>query len=219
MTPLSGLPRPPLSVVLPLLAGLAACAEAVTGPHPIRGPALLAEGGSESVQPADEPPVASYTWSCDIEFTCTFDGSGSTDDVGIVSWEWFTGPTLRGTGEIFVQTFEHILESQLTLRVTDTAGQTDEETQTIVIEPGDDEPPVAAFTWSCDETLLCTFDGTASTDDFGVTGYQWLVRGNVVAAGSQFQRQFRGSVVFDLTLQVRDRSDQRDTVTERVMVR
>ena len=36
---------------------------------------------------ADAPPVAAFTWSCERK-KCTFDASGSTDDNGIVSYEW-----------------------------------------------------------------------------------------------------------------------------------
>jgi PKD repeat protein len=40
--------------------------------------------------PTDAPPVARFTWSCPT-LRCYFDASGSTDDVGIVSYAWTWG--------------------------------------------------------------------------------------------------------------------------------
>lgn len=42
-------------------------------------------------------------------------------------------------------------------------------------------PPVAKFTSSC-VLLVCTFNGTSSTDDIGVTSYAWSMPGAVVSA-------------------------------------
>ena len=40
--------------------------------------------------PVDTPPTAAFTYSC-AGLTCTFDGTGSTDDRGIASYAWEFG--------------------------------------------------------------------------------------------------------------------------------
>jgi hypothetical protein len=58
----------------------------------------------------------------------TFDGSGSSDDVGIVSWQWsltYAGSPLHFGGEIALFTFERVGMYQVTLTVYDMAGNTD----------------------------------------------------------------------------------------------
>jgi PKD repeat protein len=44
--------------------------------------------------PVNQPPVPSFTVSCN-GLTCTFDSSGSTDDVSIVNREWQFGDGTR----------------------------------------------------------------------------------------------------------------------------
>ena len=49
--------------------------------------------------PVDDPPVARFSWTC-TDVTCVLDGTGSTDDNGIVSYFWdldrFPDPTASG---------------------------------------------------------------------------------------------------------------------------
>jgi subtilisin family serine protease len=81
-----------------------------------------------SAPPADQSPVANFAWTCaglPHAHQCAFDASGSTDDVGIVSykWDWGNGSTETTTGK----TTRHIWASAgnvtVTLTVTDTKGQ------------------------------------------------------------------------------------------------
>lgn len=60
--------------------------------------------------------------------TVAFDGSGSTDDVDIVSWEWslrYAGSDLSFGGEYALFTFERAGMYQVTLTVHDGAGNSD----------------------------------------------------------------------------------------------
>ena len=83
--------------------------------------------------PGDQPPVADFTWSCTAARACTFDGSNSSDDQGIASYEWLVGGNLRGTGAVIQHAFGGSLTFPLTLRVTDTIGQTNSQTQSITV--------------------------------------------------------------------------------------
>ena len=75
--------------------------------------------------PADQVPTASFTASCRKQ-PCSFNGSGSIDDRGIVSYEWSFGdgsPQLMGTSPIVTHTYQSKGAYMVTLRVTDTSGQ------------------------------------------------------------------------------------------------
>ena len=63
--------------------------------------------------------------------TATLDGSRSSDDVGIVKWEWsfsYTGSPLRFGGETALFTFERAGMYQVTLTVYDAVGNVDTDT-------------------------------------------------------------------------------------------
>jgi subtilisin family serine protease len=80
------------------------------------------------------PPVASFTWSCDAARLCSFDGTGSTDNVGVVSWTWTlpNGATFA-TGPTATRQFTRSGSGNITLTVADAAGNTNAQVQTIVI--------------------------------------------------------------------------------------
>jgi subtilisin family serine protease len=171
----------------------------------------------------NEPPVADFTYSCNASFFCTFDGSGSSDqDANVITlYQWLNpaGTVIR-TGVSFSRQFPGPTTFDLTLRVTDDNGATDSETQTIVVagDPGN-EPPVANFTYSCDAARTCTFDGSSSTDDDGITTYQWLSpSGAVIRTGVTFVRTFPGPTTFNLSLRVTDTDGATNTITQAVTV-
>ena len=88
----------------------------------------------EEKKPAaeDTPPVAAFTVSCS-GLTCVFDGSSSTDDNGIVRWEWSAGPGLHYSGEVVTATLSAAGTYTILLRVTDTSGQRATVGQTITV--------------------------------------------------------------------------------------
>ena len=87
---------------------------------------------TESVTVTDNPPTASFTYSCK-GLTCTFDASDSSDDVGIAgyTWSFLEGPRSPDTSATRTHTFSSAGSWQVTLNVQDTAGQTGSTSQTI----------------------------------------------------------------------------------------
>ena len=133
--------------------------------------------------PANSPPVARFTVSCS-GLTCTLDGSSSTDNAGIVRFDWDLGrfPDPTATGAVVVATYPHAGPRTVTLTVTDGGGLTSSAAQTFDVgvnapeaPPPANRPPVADFTVSCGANFTCTFDGRASTDDQGVVSWDWDV--------------------------------------------
>ncbi|WP_420634169.1 PKD domain-containing protein [Candidatus Palauibacter sp.] len=131
------------------------------------------------VTETDAAPVAAFAASC-AGRACTFDGSGSSDDVGIETYAWSVtaGDSSVATGSSL--TLAHRFASDGTygvrLIVTDSASQADTVSRNVMVE---DLPPVAGFTVACD-SRACVFDGSTSTDDLGIAQYAWTVDGNSV---------------------------------------
>lgn len=74
----------------------------------------------------DAPPTASFSKNCN-RGTCTFDASGSSDDVGIVSYAWSfgDGTSVSPAGSLMKtsHTFSSAGSYMVVLTVTDAAGQ------------------------------------------------------------------------------------------------
>jgi len=100
--------------------------------------------------PANAAPVARFTWTCtglNVR-QCRFDGSSSSDDVGVVSWSWqFSvagwAPFVRTVGLFGTITFPAYGTYTATLTVSDAGGLTGSETQTFLVpDPTAPPPPV-----------------------------------------------------------------------------
>ena len=107
-----------------------------------------------------------------------FNGSASTDNVGIVNYTWnFTdkGAPVKLYGKMPSYTFDSMGKYNVTLAVKDAAGLTD--VDAIIITVVDGIPPVAnAGMDLMDEVgAVITFNGTGSTDNVGTVTltYNW----------------------------------------------
>ncbi len=112
-----------------------------------------------------------------------FDGSGSSDDVGIENYAWdmdfsngidwnspdYSGPTLWDPVHIYSQPGNYTV----TLNVTDGEGNWD--TDTVWVEVLDVTPPTANAGSNdfANEDTSYLFDGTLSSDNVGITSYAW----------------------------------------------
>ncbi|MBK6422697.1 MAG: PKD domain-containing protein [Gemmatimonadetes bacterium] len=172
--------------------------------------------------PTNQPPVASFTWSC-TGLACSFNGTGSTDPDGTITgytWKMSSGTTVS-TAASFSRTFPSARTFALTLTVTDNNGATSSVTKTVTVTGGGtNQPPVASFTWSCTTAHACTFNGTGSTDPDGtITGYSWkLANGTTVATAASFSRTFPSARTLALTLTVTDNGGATHSTTQTVTV-
>jgi PKD repeat protein len=142
------------------------------GGGPNRILSTVRDGVVVAPTPVDQPPVAAFSANC-VLLTCSLDASASTDDGRIVLYNW-SMPGAVVSSAIGVKAAPVYTTSgvkNITLTVTDNAGQSTSITQTVTIAPIN-QPPVAQFSASC-SYLTCTLDGTSSTDDTGITDYAW----------------------------------------------
>jgi len=169
----------------------------------------------------NQPPVANFTISCP-SLTCTFDATGSTDDGGIVSYAWDLNkyPGGSATGSVVTTTYPHSGIRNVTLTVTDAQGLSNSVTKQVDVGTAPtDQPPVAAFTWSC-PTTVCTLDASSSTDDNGIALYEWSLDkspGNY-ATGVTVTTDYWHTSTRSVTLTVTDTKGQKNSVTKTVQV-
>ena len=82
---------------------------------------------------------------------------------------------------------------------------------------GVDLPPVADFTWTADY-LVVSFDGSASTDDFGIVDYAWAFGDGMTGSGMTATHTYAEAGTYSVTLTVTDGSAQSGTQSYDVAV-
>jgi probable HAF family extracellular repeat protein len=168
------------------------------------------------VDPQNSVPVASFTTSC-TGTVCTLDASSSTDDKGIVSYAWSLGKFPDGTasGVSVTTDYWHASTRTVTLTVTDAEGASNSTTKTFDV----DAAPVARFTSSCSGTV-CTFDASTSTDDVGITSYNWSLGKypDNEATGVTATTDYWHTSTRTVTLTVTDTKGQTNSVTKTITI-
>ncbi len=99
--------------------------------------------GTVIVVPQDaggnQPPVASFTSSCDGGLECTFTDTSTDPDSPIVSWSWNFGDGGTSTTQHPTHTYAADGAYTVTLTVTDNEGASDTATETVIVG----NPPAA----------------------------------------------------------------------------
>jgi len=116
----------------------------------------------------DTPPVANFTVSC-TNLLCTFDASSSTDDRGIVSYQWLLGNGQAAAGKMFSYSYATTGVYSVRLTVQDAIYQTVATVKTVTVTCPlptiTAQPTSRAINWG----TTTTFTVSAS----GATSYQW----------------------------------------------
>lgn len=113
--------------------------------------------------------------------TAVLDGGASYDSGGIANHTWsmeMGGETLLFHGAIVEVPCDIAGVFTVTLTVTDNVGRTGTDTMTLTVR--DREPPVPVIEERVEATMGVpfAFDGSASTDDVGIVGYEWVFEYN-----------------------------------------
>jgi serine protease len=104
----------------------------------IRAKAALDElqGGGGTDPDPNNPPTASFTYSC-TDLSCNFDGTGSSDSDGsITGYSWSFGDSTSGSGSTTSHTYGADGTYTVTLTVTDDDGATASSSQQVSVSGG-----------------------------------------------------------------------------------
>lgn len=85
--------------------------------------------------PVNQPPNASFTYSCTL-LECDFDASGSSDDTGITSYAWTFGHGDPGSGVSSQHTYDADGIYDVTVTVTDALGESDSQLKQVTVSSG-----------------------------------------------------------------------------------
>lgn len=159
-----------------------------------------------------EDPVARFSLP-EIEFgdLVSLDGRASTDDGIIVSYAWSVGPDPPRTyaGPVVQVPFDRVGIANITLTITDSAGNTGVLSRVVLIE--DIILPVAraGFDQELQEGEEALLDGTASSDDDVIVSWRWIFTdgtSDLNLTGSRLFHRFPVSGNWSILLLVRDAS-------------
>ena len=119
-------------------------------------------------QPSNDPPVASFTYTCD-QNVCTFDGRGSSDEnPGTLTYSWDFGGQGSASGPLPTNTFTAPGTFSVTLTVRDewTVTATSEPQDVTITEPSGNSAPIPTFAANCID-LTCSVSSADTTDPDG----------------------------------------------------
>lgn len=174
-----------------------------------------------TVNVPNQPPVAVVTATPEqgmVPLEVMFTGSGSTDDVAIVSYAWDFDDGGTSTEADPTYTFNASGTYQVTLTVTDEEGLEDTANISITVEDPNNSAPIAIASANPTEgeaPLAVIFNGSASTDDFGIVSYFWDFQDGTTSEEINPVTTFDIPGVYDVTLTVTDAGglSNTDTVT------
>jgi len=147
----------------------------------------------------------------------SFDASGSSDNVAVTGYTW----TINGqeySGEMYSYAFSETGDHEVTLTVTDEAGNTNSTAVTITVE--DQTAPVAEF--GSDMNIKVgsevSFNGSGSYDNLGITNYTWNIAGEE-KTGETTEYTFDQPGEYEATLTVTDDAGNTDSKTVIITVK
>ena len=149
----------------------------------------------------------------------TFDGSASSDNVAIDSYEWDFGDGTTATGQTSTHTFAEPGAYAVDLTVTDTSGNRDTDTVTVTVT--DRTAPTAVV--GTDTTVpvgdSLSFDAANSTDNVGIVSYEWDFDDGANATDATVAHTFDAAGTYAVALTVTDAAGNSNTAVRTVTVR
>jgi parallel beta-helix repeat protein len=168
--------------------------------------------------------VAGENVTVDQHTTVTFNGSLSTDDVGIGEWYWsfiYEGENVMMTGEEVNFTFHVPGAYTVHLRVTDMLGKRGYDNMTVTVL--DTEPPIISTVTEIEARLgvEVVFDAHFSIDNVGIAEYNWSWEydgSTHTSSGAIIHFTFDIPSTYQVALRITDTAGNSNTTTVTVVV-
>ena len=180
------------------------------------------DGNGGGGPPDNEDPVADFSFSCEA-LACTFTDE-STDPNGnddITGWSWDFGDDATSTEPSPAHSYAAASTYTVTLTVTDAAGATSSTSQDVTVTaPAENQPPVAAFTFSC-LSLDCEFTNQSTDPNAGdALTYAWDFGDGATSTDEDPTHSYTVTVAdtFTVSLTTTDAGGLDNTVTHDVIV-
>ncbi len=178
---------------------------------------LLTDSATRRVIVDEPPPIADAgtDQAVDEDTLVIFDGSGSTDNVGIVNYTWTfsdgTAKTLYGISPGYSFTTPGAYE--IMLNVSDADGNHAEDNVTITVLDTTNPIADAGTDQTVEEGDSVEFDGSNSTDNTGILNYAWtFIDGTAKTLyGVSQTYAFEAPGTYTVTLNVTDAASNWDT--------
>ncbi len=170
---------------------------------------------SVGVSAANQPPVASFTFSCSA-LACAFTSTSSDPDGTIGAFSWAFGDGVTSTVQNPSHTYAAGGTRTVTLTVTDNQGAATSVSHSVTVTAAN-QPPTAAFSFSC-SGLACTFTSTSSDPDGTIASYSWTFGDGGVSAVQNPSRTYGASGNYTVTLIVTDNQGATSATSENVAV-
>lgn len=140
--------------------------------------------------------------------TVRFNGSQSTSTLQIANYTWsfeYNGSAVKLNGSLAQYKFFTVGNYSVTLNVTDIAGDSGHDTMTVIVRDSINPVAKAGADFTIGQGDICTFNGSRSTDNIGITNDTWNFEYNETAqnlygAVSQFRFYTLGNYQINLTV-------------------
>jgi hypothetical protein len=152
----------------------------------------------------------------------TFDGSRSTDNLGIAEYLWSfidtTPKSLNGITPTY--TFYSTGNHTVLLNITDFAGNYATDTITIIVNNETINPiAYSGMNQTGQVNKSLTFDASGSSDNTGIVKYEWDFGDGSIGVGKIVTHAFSTTGTFTVTLVVQDASGNTGKDTSQVIIR
>jgi chitodextrinase len=163
--------------------------------------------------------VAGPAASVDQGASASFDGSGSSDNLGIASSAWDFGDGSMATGLTASHAYPNAGTYTATLTVWDYSGNTATATRAITVRDTTAPVPRGGGDRTVEEGQALFFDGSASSDNVGVTSYVWDFGDGSTASTATATHVYAKAGTYSAKLTVKDAAGNAATTPFTVTVR
>ena len=183
-------------------------------------------GTASATVSVGEPLNARADVPAGVEVNETFTADGSNSSGDIESYEWTFGDGTTATGASVDHAYGESGTYEVTLTVTDSAGNEDTDTATVeVVEGSEDAGPSAhldASPTSASVGETVAFDASGSSDDDGIDSYEWDFDGDGTVdrttESATTEKSYGSAGEYETTVTVVDTAGQTDTAKRTVTV-